>query len=249
MSKLEYFFKVGNKNYVFDGEVIDIIKISNNQKKYIRPVIQKTNKVNGHKSSYIRTLALNLTNNCNLKCKYCFANQGKYDKPFENMSFNTAKKSIDMLISTVLSHDGKDMSIAFFGGEPLLRFDLIKDIVSYVQKKSNNIFVKYFITTNGTLMNEEICDFMKKNSFMVTVSIDGNKSENDRYRVFNDGKGSYEKVRESILYYKKISPKLVVRSTITDANSNIYKVVEHFLSIGIKNITYALDYSITIMVP
>jgi len=246
LTSMNYKFSTNDRNFVFDGNNVDILEIIDQNQADIKVQQKIPKKINSHKGSFLRTLVLNLTNNCNLYCDYCFAKQGKYDKANEIMSFDTAKKSIDILIDSVINNKGNILSIAFFGGEPLLEFNLIKEIVEYVTNNTPaNVITRYLITTNGMLLDQEKVDFIRNNNFLVTVSIDGDKSQHDAYRKDFSGRGSYDKVAKIISNYQTGLKLLTGRITITDKNVNIYEAVQHIRSLGIQNITYALDYAIS----
>ena len=233
-------FNVDGQEYIFDGESVRIIQ---------RESYNKTNinikPLNSHRTGYLKTICLILNNSCNLGCEYCFANKGHYDRPNEQMSFETAKNAIDYLAQNVVENKGKEMSISFFGGEPLLSFELIKKIVQYIQTYYEDYIVHYMITTNGTLINHEIDKFMEENKFDIMISVDGTQEQHDFYRKFLNGCGSYSKMLEGISHFK--TPKILnARITITDINTDICGYIDSILELGFGRITFAVDYNISI---
>ena len=146
----------------------------------------------------MRHISLEITERCNLQCKYCIYHEGQGG--FRNfgrkdISFDTIKKAIDLLS---LSKED-EVYISFYGGEPLLRFDLIKQCILYCNEKLNNKTVYYNMTTNGTLMTKEIADYLSTvNNYFTTISLDGPEFIHDKNRVFNDGSGSFKKVMEGL---------------------------------------------------
>lgn len=153
-------------------------------------------------------LILNVTENCNLRCKYCVFSgiyEGFRSHSFKRMSFDIAKNSVDRFIDHANSLTEKSFSqspvISFYGGEPLLEFDLVKKVVEYVKSKGFNTL--FNITTNGTLLNDEIIKFLVTNNFMISVSLDGSKELHDKNRVFANGSGSYDVVYNNIMKLKE----------------------------------------------
>jgi uncharacterized protein len=129
MVSQELRFMVEERQFVFDGDALRIYEIQEGEAE----TQKKPDNIgfDDSRGTYLRSLALNLTNNCNLGCEYCYARQGKYDNPGEVMSFETARNSVDLLINSVHNNNGSKLTIGFFGGEPLLEFDLIEKIVAY----------------------------------------------------------------------------------------------------------------------
>jgi len=180
----------------------------------------------------LHSICLVVTRDCNLRCRYCYA----YEDAFNNqkMSFNMAKKAIDFLLNN--SPDVENYGVVFFGGEPLLEFDLMKRVVAYckkeiIEKKGKG--VGYALTTNGTLLNDEIAAFFKKEQFNVQISMDGVKSEHDKNRVFPDGKGSYECTLKSLHFLKKHQVPFMIHSTFTP-NIDFFEAVSELESLKIS---------------
>ncbi len=240
MKRLKEFI-VDGKKYIFNGNTVELIisqKLNNNNIKNIN--ISNNNCI----PIGLKSICLVLNNDCNLKCSYCFANKGLYDNPHKQMQFDTAKKSIDMLIESAKKNKFNKISIAFFGGEPLLSFDLIKKCVYYVENLKDNIICEYKITTNATLFNMHIIKFMEKYKFNVMISVDGTKNIHDFYRKYKNDKGSYNDVVNSITMFKE-KKLLNARITITDINPLIHSYIDNILQLGFERITFAVDYDIS----
>ena len=232
-------FIVNGKKYTFYGDSVSVIAEGDIKDKTLFPYKE----INSHRAVHLKTLCLVVNNQCNLCCEYCFANKGMYDKPDQIMSFCTARKAIDLLIESAMKSSKNDITISFFGGEPLLNIELIKKCVKYI-KKFKDINCNYMITTNGTLLNQSIVDFLQKNNFDIMISIDGNKATHDFYRKFYSGKGSYEKVIKGISLFENKNS-LNARITINNNNPQIHSYIDDILKLGIKRITFAVDYNIS----
>lgn len=232
--------EVNGKKFIFDGNIVKIYEV----KDYAKEDFYNEKELNAHRTNYLHILCLVLNNTCNLACDYCFANKGKYDKPNEQMDWSVAKKAIDVLANTVIENSGSNMTISFFGGEPLLSFEFIKKIVQYNKLKYPNIYCTYMITTNATLIDKEKALYMENNKFDIMVSIDGNEKMHNQYRKYLNGCGSYTDVIDGI---NKFSNKSILnaRITITDANADIVSYISDILELGFKRITFAVDYNIS----
>lgn len=193
----------------------------------------------------IRHLELMVTHGCNMGCSYCYG-QGQEewkDSPYlygartSGMSFDIAKRGVDFL----MEHSGnqKDLSIIFFGGEPLLEFDLIQKIVPYIREKEagSGKMIDISLSTNGLLLNETVVDFLVRNRVGCQISIDGPKEIQDRNRSLRDGGGSYEHVLPGIK--RLISARrgnVPARATVSHDLVNLLEVVDHLLSIGFGSV-------------
>nr|WP_277601294.1 radical SAM protein [Marinitoga sp. 38H-ov] len=158
------------------------------------------------------TLVLNVAQECNMKCIYCFADNGTYGNT-SIMKFETVKLALEKLYNNRFDQ----LSISFFGGEPLLNFKLIKEVVEYIEKNFNQK-PAYNITTNGTLLNEEIVKFMKKHNFKVMISIDGNEKENNLLRPLKNNENSFRKTVNGIKLLEKYEIEYFTRITVTKFN-------------------------------
>jgi len=221
-----------NKTFFFNTKTLTISE----SKILTEEQIKKENK-----KDYLRNLNLILNNSCNLKCQYCYANQGKYNLPGQIMTFETAIKGINLVINSVQANHGQYMKIGFFGGEPLLSINLIIKIVEYIKKLNLKFKTYYLITTNGTLLNKEIIDFFSKNQFNITISLDGDEKINDKIRKFNNNKGTYNTIINHLPNLKqRINPQ--ARITISNHNyDSIHNCINHLQEIGFKKITFDID--------
>lgn len=179
----------------------------------------------------VESLTLQVTQQCNLRCAYC-AYSGLYcnrEHSSERMSLETAKAAIDFLLAH--SDEAKKLHIGFYGGEPLLEFDLIKQCVSYVNENVEGKQVTFGITTNGTLLTKEIVDYMVRNDFALSVSLDGSKEEHDKNRKFITGKGSFDLIMENLAYIKNTYPDYMVQTnimTVISPNANVCETLQFF---------------------
>lgn len=200
----------------------------------------KDTAVNDNGPSYIKAICLNIAHDCNLKCKYCFASEGNYNGKRELMSLEVGKKAIDMVISR--SGPRHNIEVDLFGGEPLMNFDVIKDIIEYAkrQEKIYNKNIRFTITTNATLLNDEIIDYIDKNMGNVVLSIDGRKSVNDNIRVRYDGSGTYSDILpkiKSMVERRGKSRQYYVRGTFTRENLDFYNDVMELANQGFREIS------------
>jgi len=208
----------------------------------------------------IQTLVLNLTNQCNLSCQYCYEyGADKVATPAGKpkfMNFETAKASVDMLFQQAARGA---LQITFFGGETLMNFPLLKQVVIYARGKAaaESRAVTFSLTTNATLLSPGIIDFIAENNIGVTVSIDGPKEMHDKLRVFADGRGSYDiiapKVRELIERHR--TRPIAARVTLTSGAVDVIRIFRHltdelgFHEVGFAPVTASPDRLYTINDP
>lgn len=190
-----------------------------------------------HREPVVKALCLNVAHDCNLKCKYCFAAQGDFGGEKELMSFEVGKAAIDYLIAN--SGSRKNLEIDFFGGEPLMNFEVVKQLVDYGRsvEKDYNKNIRFTITTNGVLLNDEIIDYINENMYNVVLSLDGRKEVNDNMRPTLNDKGSYDITlpRFKKLVEKRAKDKYYyIRGTFTRDNLDFSKDVMHFADLGFK---------------
>ncbi|WP_027634069.1 thioether cross-link-forming SCIFF peptide maturase [Clostridium hydrogeniformans] len=183
---------------------------------------------NDRSKSYVKAVCLNIIHDCNLRCKYCFADEGEYKGKRKIMSVEVGKKAIDYVIEK--SGPRKNIEIDLFGGEPLMAFKNIKEIVDYgrEQEKIHNKNIRFTMTTNATLLDEEKMEYLDKNMGNIVLSIDGRKSVNDKVRIRVDGSGSYDailpKIKEMVKRRDK-SKQYYVRGTFTRENTDFFQDV------------------------
>ncbi len=185
-----------------------------------------------------RSMVLHVAHTCNLNCKYCYADAGSYGSKYKLMSKKTAQDAVDFLIDR--SKHWKNLYINFYGGEPLLMFDLIKHLVAYAKKraKAAGKSLSFGMSTNATLFNKEVLNFVDKNKFSLVLSFDGPKDINDRMRPFADGRGTYDTIVKNIRKIDKLKKcKYAVRATFTRENPHIYRITKHLVELGFKAIS------------
>ena len=186
----------------------------------------------------LKSMCLHIAHGCNLKCRYCFAGDGEYNEK-GLMSFEVGKKAIDYLIAS--SGKRRNLEVDFFGGEPLLNFGVVKQIVHYARslEKEHNKNFRFTLTTNALLLNDEITDFLNKEMSNVVLSLDGRKEVNDRMRLKKDGSGSYEAIVPNIRRFveKRGDKDYYIRGTFTRENLDFTKDIEEYLSLGFKNLS------------
>lgn len=187
----------------------------------------------------VKALCLHIAHTCNLNCSYCFASQGKYNGERAVMSFEVGKQALDFLIAN--SGSRRNLEVDFFGGEPLMNFDVVKELVAYARsiEKQHNKNFRFTLTTNGMLINDDVIDFANKEMSNVVLSLDGRKDIHDYYRVDYAGKGSWERIvpkfqklveaREGKNYY--------MRGTFTHRNPDFLKDIEQMLELGFSELS------------
>ena len=190
-------------------------------------------------SAPIKSMCLNIAHDCQLRCKYCFASHGDFGGKRSLMDYDTAKNSIDFLVQN--SGHRRNLEVDFFGGEPLMNFKVVRDIVGYarkIEKKFDKNF-RFTITTNGILLDDEKIDFINSEMNNVVLSLDGRKFVNDDMRVFKSGKGCYDLVVEKFqkLVRKRGKKAYFVRGTFTSKNLDFSKDVMHLFNLGFKKIS------------
>ncbi|QZY54424.1 thioether cross-link-forming SCIFF peptide maturase [Crassaminicella profunda] len=189
----------------------------------------------------VKSLCLNIAHDCNLMCKYCFADGEGYDDQEKLMPLEVAKRSVDFLIA----HSGsrKNLEVDFFGGEPLLNMDVVKKTVEYAKslEKQHNKHFRFTITTNSTLLNEEIMDYLEHNMINIVLSIDGRKKVHDNIRITKNKKGSYDmilpKIQKMVEKRHQSHKQYYIRGTFTSNNLDFSEDVKHFIDLGFKEIS------------
>jgi uncharacterized protein len=195
---------------------------------------------NDKSKSFIKALCLNVAHDCNLKCKYCFADEGEYKGCRKLITAEVGKKAVDFVIKS--SGPRRNIEIDLFGGEPLLAFNTIKEIIDYAreQQKIHNKVIRFTMTTNATLLTDEIMEYIDKEMGNIVLSIDGRKEVNDNVRVRVDGSGSYDrilpKIRQMVEKRDK-SKQYYVRGTFTRANTDFFEDVKHIADLGFDELS------------
>ncbi|MDF2542965.1 MAG: Radical domain protein [Herbinix sp.] len=191
------------------------------------------------RSTVVKALCLHIAHDCNLACKYCFAEEGEYCGDRSLMSYEVGKQALDFLVAN--SGNRRNLEVDFFGGEPLMNFQVVKDLVKYGREleKSHNKKFRFTLTTNGVLLNDEIMEFANQEMSNVVLSIDGRKEVNDRMRPSRNGKGSYELILPKFqkLAESRNQTNYYVRGTFTHNNLDFSEDVKHLADLGFKQIS------------
>ena len=154
------------------------------------------------RQTVVKALCLHIAHDCNLACRYCFAGEGEYKGDRSLMSFEVGKKALDFLVAN--SGSRRNLEVDFFGGEPLLNFDVVKRLVAYgrgIEKEKDKHF-RFTLTTNGVLLNDEVIEFANREMDNIVLSIDGRKDVHDHMRPFKNGSGSYDLILDK---FKKVA--------------------------------------------
>ena len=187
----------------------------------------------------VKALCLHVAHTCNLNCSYCFASQGKYHGDRAVMSFEVGKQALDFL----MDHSGsrRNLEVDFFGGEPLMNFQVVKDLVAYarsVEKERGKNF-RFTLTTNGMLIDDEVIDFANRECHNVVLSLDGRKEIHDRFRVDYAGNGSWERIVPKFrkLVQARGGKGYYMRGTFTHANPDFLKDIQVMLDLGFTELS------------
>ena len=187
----------------------------------------------------VKALCLHIAHTCNLNCSYCFASQGKYNGDRAVMSFEVGKRALDVLIEN--SGTRRNLEVDFFGGEPLMNFQVVKDLVAYarsVEKQYNKNF-RFTLTTNGMLIDDDVIDFCNRECHNVVLSLDGRREVHDRYRVDYAGNGSWEKIVPKFqkLVEARNDKGYYMRGTFTHANPDFLEDIKTMLDLGFTELS------------
>lgn len=186
------------------------------------------------RKTVVKALCLHIAHDCNLACRYCFAEEGEYHGRRALMSYEVGKKALDFLIAN--SGTRTNLEVDFFGGEPTMNWEVVKQLVEYgrSQEKEHNKKFRFTLTTNGVLLNDEITEFCNREMSNVVLSLDGRKEVNDRMRPTRNGKGSYDIIVPKFVKFAKErgSRDYYIRGTFTHENLEFSKDVLHFADLG-----------------
>ena len=190
-------------------------------------------------SGVVKALCLHVAHICNLNCSYCFASQGKYHGDRAVMSLEVGKRALDFLIEN--STGRRNLEVDFFGGEPLMNFDVVKELVAYARKREKECGknFRFTLTTNGVLIDDDVIDFANREMSNVVLSLDGRKEVHDRYRVDYAGKGSWEKIVPKFqkLVEARGGKNYYMRGTFTHANPDFLNDIQQMLDLGFKELS------------
>ncbi|MGN0376547.1 MAG: thioether cross-link-forming SCIFF peptide maturase [Suilimivivens sp.] len=191
------------------------------------------------RETVVKALCLHIAHDCNLACKYCFAEEGEYHGRRALMSFEVGKKALDFLVAN--SGNRVNLEVDFFGGEPLMNWQVVKDLVNYGRslEKPHNKKFRFTLTTNGILLNDEIMEFLNREMSNVVLSIDGRKEINDLMRPHRGGQGSYDTI---VPKFQKVAESrhqtnYYVRGTFTRNNLDFAEDVKHLADLGFQQIS------------
>ena len=191
------------------------------------------------RQTVVKALCLHIAHDCNLACRYCFAEEGEYHGRRALMSFEVGKKALDFLIAN--SGNRINLEVDFFGGEPLMNWNVVKQLVEYGRSKEKeyNKKFRFTLTTNGVLLNDEIMDFCNREMSNVVLSLDGRKEVNDKMRPFRNGTGSYDIIVPKFRKFAESRGEkdYFVRGTFTRNNLDFSKDVLHFADIGFEKLS------------
>ena len=187
----------------------------------------------------VKALCLHVAHTCNLNCSYCFASQGKYHGERAVMSFEVGKRALDFLVENSASR--KNLEVDFFGGEPLMNFQVVKDLVAYarsIEKEKGKNF-RFTLTTNGVQIDQDVIDFVNRECSNVVLSLDGRKEVHDRFRVDYAGNGSWEKIVPKFqeLVKARGGKDYYMRGTFTHANPDFLKDIQQMLDLGFTELS------------
>ena len=191
------------------------------------------------RSRVIKALCLHVAHTCNLSCAYCFASQGKYHGERALMSFEVGKRALDFLVEN--SGTRRNLEVDFFGGEPLMNWQVVKDLVAYarsIEKDAGKNF-RFTLTTNGVLLDDEVTEFCNREMHNVVLSLDGRKEVNDRFRVDVAGNGSYERIVPNFQRFvaKRGDKSYYMRGTYTHYNTDFTNDIFHMAELGFTELS------------
>ncbi len=191
------------------------------------------------KQGVLKAICLHVAHDCNMDCQYCFAGKGEYHGEKGLMSLETGKRALEFLVAN--SGERKNLEVDFFGGEPLLNWDVCKALVEYgrdLEKKHNKNF-RFTLTTNGILITNEIMEFLNKEMSNVVLSLDGNKETNDKMRKTKCGEGTYDLIIDKFkqLVDKREQKNYYLRGTYTKYNLDFAKDIIHMAELGFKELS------------
>ena len=190
-------------------------------------------------SGVVKALCLHIAHTCNLNCSYCFASQGKYHGERAVMSYEVGKRALDFLIEN--SGTRRNLEVDFFGGEPLMNFQVVKDLVAYarsIEREKGKNF-RFTLTTNGVLVDEDVIEWANRECANVVLSLDGRKEVHDRFRVDYAGKGSWEKIVPKFQRFVEArgGKDYYMRGTFTHANPDFLEDIRKMLELGFTELS------------
>lgn len=234
--------KIWSKDFVEEELKLiyeEIKKLKVNGCLFTQDVYEAYAKAQKPHETVVKALCLHIAHDCNLACQYCFAEEGEYHGRRELMSFETGKLALDFLIRS--SGNRKNLEVDFFGGEPLLNFQVVKNLVEYGRslETAHNKKFRFTLTTNGVLLNDDVMEFANREMSNVVLSIDGRKEVNDKMRPFRNGSGSYDHIINKFRKFAEMrnQEKYFVRGTFTRHNLDFSEDVKHLADLGFEQIS------------
>ena len=217
----------------------DIKALEENGKLYSEDKYEKLAYSYKNNSNVIKALCLHVAHTCNLNCSYCFASQGKYQGDRAVMSFEVGKQAFDFLIAN--SGSRRNLEVDFFGGEPLMNWDVVKQLVAYARsiEKEHNKNFRFTLTTNGLLIDDEVIDFLNKEMSNVVLSLDGRKEVHDLFRKDYAGNGSYDRIIPKFkrLVESREGKNYYIRGTFTHNNVDFTEDIFHMADLGFTELS------------
>ena len=187
----------------------------------------------------VKALCLHVAHTCNLNCAYCFASQGRYHGQRAIMSFEVGKQALDFLVAN--SGTRRNLEVDFFGGEPLMNWQVVKDLVAYARSLEpvHGKHFRFTLTTNGMLIDDDVIDFCNREMHNVVLSLDGRKEIHDRLRVDFAGNGSYDRIVPKFQEFvrRRGDKEYYMRGTFTHANPDFTKDVFHMADLGFDRLS------------
>ena len=223
-----------------DGIYDDVLSLKENGQLFTEDTYEdKAGELKAKTNGVVKALCLHIAHTCNLNCEYCFASQGKYHGERAVMSFEVGKRALDFLIEN--SGSRHNLEVDFFGGEPLMNFDVVKQLVEYarsVEKQAGKNF-RFTLTTNGMLIDDDVIDFANREMSNVVLSLDGRKEIHDRYRVDYAGNGSWEKIVPKFqeLVKARGGKNYYMRGTFTHRNPDFLEDIKTMLDLGFTELS------------
>ena len=222
------------------SELVDeIYELKENGMLFAEDVYEKSIDAFQKRETVVKALCLHIAHDCNLKCRYCFAEEGEYHGRRALMSFEVGKKALDFLVAN--SGSRVNLEVDFFGGEPLMNWQVVKDLVAYGRslEEPHHKKFRFTLTTNGILLNDDVIEFVNREMANVVLSVDGRKEVNDRMRPLAGGQGSYDLI---IPKFQKVAESrnqtnYYVRGTFTHFNKDFAADVCHLADLGFKQIS------------
>lgn len=217
----------------------DIEALKADGRLFAEDTFEQTAKQFKKRQGVVKAICLHVAHDCNLACKYCFAGKGEYDGPKGLMSLETGKRALDFLIEQ--SGTRRNLEVDFFGGEPLMNFDVVKQIVAYarsIEKEKNKNF-RFTLTTNGMLVDDDVIEFANKECHNVVLSLDGRKEVHDHLRKTVSGKGSYDIIVPKFQEFvkKRGNKGYYVRGTYTHNNTDFTNDIFHMADLGFTELS------------